>query len=155
MNSDGRLRDLERRLQLADARARQYWPVTPLNKNVTLPASYVLQVTATGQQLYTGALGTIRGIFYSGTTLTTLPTAIPSSGSTYANGLGGANLVNSDGTLGAEVWLANQPVNPGTGVVTPSIAVPLPQYAVVSSLVAVSMPVSGGGFALVYLPFIT
>lgn len=121
----------------------------------TVTSQYLLQVTSTGQQLYTGALGTIRGIFNSATVLTTIPTAAPINGNTYTNGLGGAYLVNSNGTLGSEVWLANQPVNPGSGAVSPSIAVPLPQNAVVSGLVAISMPVTAGGFTLVYLPFIT
>ena len=155
MSREGQLRDLEMRSQRSERERKQYWAIPPLNKNSIPPTSYNLQVSSTGQQLYTGTLGTIRGIFNSATALTVIPTAAPSTGSTYTNGLGGGYLINADGTLGAEVWLANQPLNPGTGAINPSISMPLPQYATVCCLIGISMPVSGGGFTTVYQPFAT
>ena len=106
-----------------------------------------------GNTLYTGALGTILGVTNVVSTLTALPTATPGGG-TYANGLGKATIVNADGTFGAAVWFANGPVNPGTGVVTPGLSVPLPANTPVTCVLKIRMPVTAGGTAFVYLPYL-
>ena len=110
--------------------------------------SFLAQITTTGQQLYTGALGTIRGISYSATTLTSLPAASPTNGASYTAGLGGGYLYDAAGALGAEVWIANQPV---TGGFTPGMSIPLPQGTTIVSVSRVLLSY-GGGSAYVYLP---
>ena len=110
-------------------------------------SSYLLQLTTAGQQLYTGAIGTIRGISYSATPLTVLPAAAPTLGATYTAGLGGGYLYNPDGSLGAHVWVSNQPA----GGFYPGMAIPLPENTTIVALSRVLLSY-GGGSAYVYLP---
>ena len=112
--------------------------------------SYSIQIS-NGNTLYTGAAGTVTGINNSGTTITSVPTTTPGAG-TYTDGIGRGQLINPNGTLGAYVWLVNQPINPGSGVLTPGLSVPLPALCPITCLRFTGIPVAAGGTTTVYLP---
>jgi hypothetical protein len=112
--------------------------------------SYLVRISG-GNTLYTGLAGTVTGINNSGTVITSVPTTAPGAAS-YTNGIGGGQLINPDGTLGASVWVVNQPINPGSGVLIPGISVPLPSLVSVTCLQFGSIPVAAGGTTTIYLP---
>ncbi len=114
---------------------------------------YVLQISDAGQVVYTTP--STRGILYSATALTALPSSAPTAGSTYSNGIGGGYLLNQDGTLGSLVWVINRPITIGADTYLPGMNIPVPENCIILSLVKVSTPVTGGGVADAYQPFLT
>ncbi len=113
--------------------------------------TYLISIVS-GNTLYpaTAQWPLIRGIKYVGSIPTTVPTAIPAVGATYANGLGCGYLLNPDSSNGPLVWVANCP-NFANGSAVSAMALPACEDAQATCLVAVTRPVAAGGFATVYL----
>lgn len=105
--------------------------------------------TGGGNLIYSGALGSEYGIAYTATTITAVPTAAPSlvAGGT-PTGLSPGYLIKPDGSVDTTaVWLANAPVSDGVTTLPGGIGGAIPSANFAVSLVALNVPITGGGGA--------
>jgi len=115
-------------------------------------------VTITGGNVIAAAIGSWpqqTGIKTKSTNITSVPTSTPNTAlNTYADGIGHATLQTTSGGT-TSVWVANGPVLDSSGSTWAATwpAVPIPTYHPTLCLKKVTIPVTSGGTALIYLPF--
>lgn len=90
-------------------------------RSAVIPRPTLLRVVG-GNDIYTLGGSTWKGIKYSGTPFTSVPTAIPVHPTTYADGLGYGYLQANGFDIGSLVWICNGTLT-DTSAVTRSASV--------------------------------
>jgi hypothetical protein len=111
------------------------------------------------QVLGGNSLGTVAGVAYTGikplgTSLTAVPAAVPTNGSTYADGLGYGKILDAAGVpQNPYVWIASK-ATPSGGSALQDYSGYLVTGCLITTVFSVLLPITGGGgtTAIVYLP---
>jgi hypothetical protein len=105
-----------------------------------------------GNTLGTVGAATYTGIKPLGTSLTSVPAATPTNGSTYSDGLGYGKVVDAAGVpQNPLVWICSKGT-PSGGSATQDYSGYLVTGCFITTVFSIILPVTGGGSATVYLP---